>query len=142
MVIEKSVRINAPREKVWETFIDASGWSGWQDAVRNVRCHDGKLCLGGGFSFSVRPFILPVKVEAHVDEFVPGMKIAWSGGGFGVRAKHVFTFRDVGDATEVISRETFMGPPIVLRLAGVFLKRLSALSQSLLDDLKRKSEGV
>jgi len=140
MVIEKSVRIEAPRDKVWETFVNASGWSDWQGAVKNVQCHEGRLCLGGGFSFTVKPFAFPVTVRAHVDELVPGMKIVWSGGRYGVRAKHVFTFRDVGETTEVVSRETFMGHPLVLKLAGMFLKRLSALSQELLDDLKHKSE--
>jgi len=140
MVIEKSVKINAERGKVWDTFLNASGWVDWQDAVSNVRCMEGKLCLGGSFSFSIKPFVLPIRVDAHVDELVPGEKIVWSGGRLGIRAKHVFTFRETAGGTEVVSRETFMGSPFALRLAGMFIKRISAISMELLKDLKDISE--
>lgn len=141
MIIEKSVLIHAPLEKVWNTFTDLTCWKDWCSVMDNVSSHTEQLTEGRQFKFCIRPFNLPVNIEPHVEEMLFQKRIVWSGKKNGVLARHEFTFQKQHDGILLISRETFSG--IVLQFSRFLFprKKLQKLTLSMLNDLKKAAES-
>ena len=79
MVIEESILIASPIEKVWNIFTDLACWSKWNTVMEEVSSESLHSREGGSFRFCIRPFVIPVYLEPVIEEVVPGKKIAWRG---------------------------------------------------------------
>jgi hypothetical protein len=113
---QASISIRAHPDAIWEILTDASGYTTWNTTVDKV---EGRIAPGETVTVhsklsSGRAF--PVKVT----EFVPGRRMAWTGGmPLGLfRGERTFTLTPRGDGTvEFQMREVFGGllSPLIAR---------------------------
>jgi len=142
MIVSASVIINADVNKVWETFTDLTCWKSWNTVITDVSDETpNALAEGGQFNFCIRPFTVPFRLEAKVEEVVRARKIVWSARKFGVFARHEFLFEDLADGTRVTSIETFAGFRLALACFRLGKNRLGSLTSQMLDELKKVSEN-
>ena len=141
MVIEETITINAPLSKVWHLFLDLTCWADWNSILGDVMSAETCLIEGGKFSCCIRPYAFPIYFQPKVVEVIPEKKIVWTGRKYGVSSLHEFFFEETPEGSLIRSREIFSGLPIIL---GGFLfpkQKLTGLTISFLDDLKRASEA-
>jgi hypothetical protein len=140
MIIKESVKIHAPKEKVWQTFNDLTRWTEWNTVMSDVVCDDKCLVNGKEIRCCFRPFLFPVKVNIRVHEIVPFSRVVWSAQKKGLFAFHEFFFQDGEKGIIVTSKETFSG---LLTSGGGFLlpvKKMQELTKKFLKDLKKAAE--
>jgi uncharacterized protein YndB with AHSA1/START domain len=143
MIIKASVLINADIDKVWAIFTDLTSWERWNTVLENVSVDMPKeLAVGGKLNFCVRPFTVPVRLEAEVEEVLPGKRIVWVARKFGVLAKHEFLFEESADGVKVTSIEKFTGFKLAVAGFGLSKGRLRGLTATLLAELKNASENT
>jgi uncharacterized protein YndB with AHSA1/START domain len=140
VVIEETVVIHADVEKVWDTFTDLSYWKNWNTALEDVKPSTGKISEGRHLSCRMRPFAFPLHFDPVIREVVRPERVVWSGGKYGIRARHEFIFKKTDGDTTVTSRETFRGLPVIFQ--GLFFPagRIRELTVIMLRDLKRAAE--
>jgi hypothetical protein len=140
MVIQEVISINAPMEKVWNTFTDLTCWMRWNTVIRDVRSEGRCLANGEGLKCSFRPFLFPVKVNIRIEEIIPFERIVWSARKKGLYAWHEFIFLQENTRVHVTSRETFTG--LLSTASGAFLprRRMQALTVRFLKDLRKAAE--
>jgi len=151
MVVEESVIIHAPVDKVWKLFTDFSCWREWSATLTDVSVLEGAGCEGGKgpaalhegkrFSFCVRPFSFPVNVTPMIEEVVPEKYIVWSGTRFGIFARHEFLFDKVRQGVKATSRETFGGPAMAAWRFVFPEKAIREISRRILEELKEAAES-
>ncbi len=141
MVIEESVLITAPLEKVWDTFTDLTCWKEWSTVLTNVSAESERLTEGKRFKFCIRPFDIPVHLEPVVEEIIPKKRIVWTGSKHGISARHEFIFQKKDGKVLLLSRETFSG--IVIKpLKFLFPKRkIREISILMLKEVKAAAEN-
>jgi hypothetical protein len=140
MVIEESITIVAPLDRVWKTFTDITCWPAWNTVMKDVRSDSASLEKGADFRFCLRPFMFPVYVEPFIEEVIPNRLVVWSGSKFGIFARHEFIFEESEKNVTVISRESFKGITMD-NMSFIFPEKiLKELTISLLRDLKQASE--
>jgi hypothetical protein len=142
MVIEESILVSADPDKVWKIFTDLTCWAGWNTVTTRAACRTGRLEEGIRFTFSIRPFSVPITVKPKIVEIVPGEKVVWSGSKFGIFSRHEFLFQQVANGVLVTSRETFRGVPILLARRTFPKKTIRQLTIEMLQDLKKAAEAV
>jgi Polyketide cyclase / dehydrase and lipid transport len=140
MVIDESILVDAPLERVWDVFTNLSAWREWNTVVRNISPSDTAMREGARFRCSVSPFVLPVFFEVLIEEVVVKERIAWTASQFGVYAWHEFIFREVREGVLVGSKECLQGPTVTLMGVGFPDWKLRELTRSLLVDLKKAAE--
>ena len=140
MIIEEAIAIHAPIEKVWNTFTDLTCWMQWNTVIRNVRSEERCLSNGKEVKCCLHPYIFPIKVRLRVEELIPFELITWSAKKKGLYARHEFIFEKRGSSVLVTSRETFTG--LLSKASGAFLpkRKMQALTQRFLKDLRKASE--
>ncbi len=140
MVIEESIVILSPLDKVWNTFTDLACWPQWNTVLEDVSSDSQNIEEGSRVRFCIRPFVIPVSVEPVIEEVIPAKKITWRGEKFGIIAVHEYIFVETEPGVTVISRETFSGS--LLALSGILLSygRLKELTMKVLTDLKEMAE--
>jgi hypothetical protein len=141
LVIEESVQINADVRTAWKTFTDFTCWSGWCTSVSDM---DALRCAtprpGARLSFRIRPFSIPLTITPRIDEVVEFQQIVWSGGKWGVRARHEFLFSESGGGSLLTSREVF-GGWLIKSFGFLFpLGRLHGITMKMLNELRREAE--
>jgi hypothetical protein len=142
MVIEESIVIHAPIDKVWETFTDVSCWKNWTSVLENVpNSGNERLSARKKFTWCIRPFVFPVYFEPVVEEVVPHERVVWSAKKYGIAARHEFTFQKEGNGVRLTSREEFSGPPLVFSAVLFSRWKLTELTRSFLRDIKQAAEG-
>ncbi len=141
LVIQESIEIIAPLEKVWENFIDLTCWDQWNTVMQNLLANEQKLTRGKKLFCSFRPFFFPIRVKISVEEIVPYERVVWSAKKKGLSAYHEFDFRSNGTAVIVTSSETFTG--VLARGEGILLpkRKMKSLTRDFLRDLKRAAEA-
>ncbi len=141
MIIEESIVIHAPMDKVWETFTNLTCWREWNTVMENICTGEKCLSRGGEISCSFRPVIFPVKATIKIEEVNPYEYIVWSAQKKGFFARNVFTFQNNEKGVIVTSRETFNG--FVVKVFGLLVpkKRMRTLIQTFLKDLKTAAEN-
>jgi len=99
MHVEKSVRIAAPAERVWQALIDVERWPDWTASMRRITRLDRGEFTVGSRARVLQPKLRPAIFE--VTEATPGESFVWRTRQVGTEmlAGHYLT-RD-GDATEV-----------------------------------------
>jgi len=141
MIIEETINITASLERVWEVFMNLTCWADWNTILTDVTSAETCLIEGGKFSCCIRPYAFSVYFQPKVVEVIPKKKIVWTGRKYGVSSLHEFFFEETPEGSLIRSREIFSGLPIIL---GGFLfpkQKLTGLTISFLDDLKRASEA-
>jgi uncharacterized protein YndB with AHSA1/START domain len=140
MVIEESVHIDAPLDKVWKTFTDLACWQNWNSVMKDVSSGSPSIEKGGAFKFCLRPFIFPVNVEPFVEEVIPNKRVVWIGSKFGIFARHEFFFEESGGEATVRSRESFRSMAVD-SMTLIFPERvIREMTRKLLMDLKKAAE--
>jgi hypothetical protein len=140
MVIEESVLIHAPLEKVWETFTDLARYRAWNTVMENPAFDVPQMRQGMGFRCSLRPFVFPVSIEPFVEELIPLKKIVMTGSKFCITARHEFLFEKSEEGVSVTSRESFGGITFVVFGFAFPGWRIRELTMDLLRDLKEEAE--
>ncbi|MBA4374254.1 MAG: hypothetical protein C0402_15495 [Thermodesulfovibrio sp.] len=140
MVIEESIVIASPLDKVWNIFTDLTCWSKWNTVLEDASSDSLRIAEGSKVRFCIRPFVIPVSVEPVIEEVVPGKKITWRGEKFGITARHEYIFGETEQGVTVVSRETFSGG--LMALSGILFSygRLKELTLKVLTDLKEMAE--
>jgi len=143
ILIEAAVKINAPIEKVWRTFTDLTCWAGWCSVIYDVSCSiTPAIEQGRSFDFSIRPFVIPLRVRPEISEVIENKKVVWRGRKFTMRIVHEFLFEEKDGAVVVTSLESMKGP--IVSIFGFMLphKRLTSITEKMLNELKRATEGL
>lgn len=142
MMIKETILINAPMEKVWDTFTDLTCWTNWNTVLQNV--NSAAECLTGGNDIKCcfRPFWFPINVRIRIEEIRKYDRVVWTAQKKGLFAFHEFFFQTEELAILVTSKETFTG---LLASASGFLLPVGimrSLTKTFLSDLKKASEKV
>jgi uncharacterized membrane protein len=121
MKFEKSVRIAASPERVWEIYFDVERWPEWTESISTVeRLEPGPLTIGS--RARIKQPKLPEALW-EVTELVEGEYFEWVATGPGLRttAGH----RVVADGDDAIATATVVQAGPVGRLIGLVTKRLT-----------------
>lgn len=144
MEIRETILIRAAVSTVWQVFTDIENWETWNTVCRACRLEEGSaLEQGACISFSLSPLIFPLRIASVVEERRENETIVWSGGKWGIHARHAFFFRkaEEGRWTELESIEVFSGPLLwAARLTGMH-RRLHRLTLQLLEAVREESEA-
>ncbi len=140
MKIEHSVFIEADMDTVWNIFTDLTCWKEWSSVLGESSSEEDRLTEGKRFNFCIRPFAFPVHVEPVVEEVVPGERIIWAGGKYGIHARHEFIFRKSDTMVQVVSREFFTTRGFKKLLFHLPKRKLHTLSIRMLNELKEAAE--
>lgn len=140
MLIEHSVAIYADINTLWNIFTDMTCWKDWSTVLGDVSSEEKRLKEGKAFTFCIRPFAVPIHIKPEVEEVVPGKRIVWSGGKFGIHARHEFIFQEEKDYVILTSKEIFHSSPLKRLFFHFPRKRLHQLSVMLLKELKEAAE--
>src|SRR5688572_11083066 len=84
MLIERSIDIAAPPEKVWEIMSDVRRWSEWTDSINYVESLDGEGPLQVGRRYKIFQPKLPPAVW-KVSALEPGRYFEWQSNGPGMK---------------------------------------------------------
>jgi hypothetical protein len=108
--VQTSLIINAPRRRVWETFLDKSRWAAYSD----LQDLDPSLPIAEGRTFRFRLNLLgfiPVPFTVRVTRRAEAEELRWVGKGPGARGEHYFRFSDAGkNQTRLVHGEEWSGP--------------------------------
>lgn len=142
MTIEESVEINAPLAVVWRVFSSMEDWESWNPVCENCCIISGdSMAKDTCFTFSMRPYYLPIKVMPTITKCEPGKEVIWEGRRFGIRAVHRFIFEESKASVRLISSETFSGPLLWLSKLIFIPKRLHRLTEQLMASIKKQAEA-
>lgn len=141
MVIDEEIEIRAPLAVVWRIFSQMEAWDQWNTACRECCLLEGEsMDTGACFSFKIKPWVLPLRVEPRIVECVPAERVTWEGGRLGVQASHTWQFREQNATVILHSVERFSGPLLVVgRLLGI-PQKLHRLTREFLETLKHAAE--
>ena len=140
MVIEESVTVRAPLEKIWEVFVSFACWADWNRVLTDIRSpHD---CLTGGQEFGccMRPYLFPVYFSPKVTHVEPKRRIVWTASKYGISSEHEFFFNETSEGVVISSREVFSGFPLVFGAGLVIRRKVTQLTVSFLEGLRRAAE--
>lgn len=142
MVIDEEIEIRAPIEVVWRIFSQMESWDQWNTACRECCVLEGEpMRTGTCFSFKIKPWLLPMRVQPRIVECEPAKTVTWEGGRLGVQASHTWQFREQNGWVILRSVERFRGPLLLVsRLVGI-PQKLHRLTREFLETLKQASEN-
>ena len=142
MLIREEIEIAAPMSVVWAVFSALEEYDDWNTACQDCNLIEGEeMGTGTCFSFVVRPFTLPIKVEPRITKCEPGQEVVWEGERFGIHAVHTWKFRELNGRVSLISHEEFSGPLIWLARIILVPRRLHSLTRQLLTSVKQEAEA-
>jgi hypothetical protein len=143
MVIEESIEIYAPLTQVWQVFSALSDWQALEYRLPGLLyAFEGQeMALGTCFSFTLRPYYLPIKITPQITKCEAGREVVWEGKRLGIHAVHRFDFREVGDRVVVTSTEQFGGPLFFFSRLLFVPQKLHQMTKKLLADIKQAAEA-
>ncbi len=72
MIIAEKIVIHAPLSRVWQVFSNLSAWGQWNSVCQDCCLVSGEaMAAGTCFSFKLRPYYLPIKIDLHVTTLRP-----------------------------------------------------------------------
>ena len=96
---EKSIRVNAPAEKVYQFWRNFENFPQFMEHVEEVRATRGNDRMS---HWKIKgPFGKTVEFDSEMTKDEPGKEIGWNSRGGEMETSGVVTFTDVGNATEV-----------------------------------------
>jgi hypothetical protein len=142
MVIEESIEIFAPLTVVWRVFSTLADWEAWNTVCQDCCLLSGQeMAPGTCFSFTLRPYYLPIKITPQITKCEAGREVVWEGKRLGIHAVHRFDFREVGDRVVVTSTEQFGGPLFFFSRLLFVPQKLHQMTKKLLADIKQAAEA-
>lgn len=140
LVVEESIEIAAPPEKVWKVFTAEEKWPQWNPVIKSARHVNGKhWTMGWQFEFVIKnPPLPPLKVSPIVLEVsVPNM-VRWVGAAPGLCGMHWFLFESSETGTRATSYEEFSG--MLTPLLRLFRRSTARTMRRWLQALKEECE--
>ena len=114
-VLDTSIDIDAPPQRVWEVLLDFPAWKDWNPFIPSVT---GTLEIGARLRLTVTPpGIKPMEFKPYVFALRPGEEILWGGSFLWVfyRGDHAIFLEPLpGGGTHFRQRERFRGPMVLL----------------------------
>jgi hypothetical protein len=142
VIIREDIHIRAPLETVWKTFSCLEDWESWNTVCRTCSIDEGEeLARDTCFSFTVRPYSLPIRISPVVTICDPGRKVVWAGSRLGISAEHTWVFEETETGVRLISTEEFHGALLWVSRLLFIPSRLHRLTVQLLQQIKSRAEG-
>ncbi len=143
-LLEDSIEISAPVERVWELVADVTRYAEWSPQVASTRLRSGWDEVGAGAQFTNlnRDGELEWKTRAEVVRFVPGQEIA-----FRVEENWVvwsFALSPTGVGTRLTQRREAPDgiSELSLELTEAAMGGQDAFTASLRDGMRRTLEAI
>jgi len=140
MIMEESVLIHAPLEKVWDVFVSFSCWADWNRVLTDIRSQSASLTDGQGFSCSIGPYLFPISISPVVTSVEPRRKIVWTASMYGISSVHEFFFDETSEGVVIVSRERFTGIPLLFGFGRFMSDKIRQMTVSFLDGLRMAAE--
>ena len=142
LLVDESVEIAAPPEKVWKVFTEDQNWPHWNPVVRRVRHLSGaRWRLGWEFELVVKNAPLPPwKSRPVVLEVNVPVLVRWFSVTPGLSVMHWFLFENCETGTRATSYQEFTG--ILVPLLRLFHGSTSQVIRRWLQALKEQCETV
>jgi hypothetical protein len=110
--VHNQIFINAPAKVIWSNLVNAKDWPSWYSNSADVQITNAdEDRLGPKSQFNWKTFGFPIR--SRVNEFVPGIRLAWFGDGTGIHAYHTWLIIEQSNGCEVVTEETQNGPAAV-----------------------------
>ncbi|CAN5788305.1 hypothetical protein BH23ACT1_BH23ACT1_07120 [soil metagenome] len=97
--------IQAGAEVVWDTLTDIGSWPRWMPGVKAVTV-EGPPAVGTVFTWKAGPST----ITSEILESDRPRSVGWKGRTIGIHALHVWRLEQDGDATMVVTEESWSGP--------------------------------
>ena len=128
--------IDAPRELVWDVQADLERWPAWNPDVTEVRLLVSRE-PEPGMEFTWKAG--GVKIRSRFQDLERPRRLSWTGRTLGIRAAHVWEFKEQDGGTLVTTRESFTG--ILARLlSGPMRRMLESSLEKGVEALRRECE--
>ncbi|WP_373501780.1 SRPBCC family protein [Desulfococcus sp.] len=142
MIIEESIEIHAPLATVWRVFSRMEDWESWNTVCENCCLIEGdEMAAGTCFTFTLRPYRIPLKIAPRIVKCEPGKEVVWAGSRLGVHAEHRFTFEERGGRVVLTSVESFRGLMLWISRLVFVPAKLHRLTRKLLLAIKSQAES-
>lgn len=142
MIIKEAIEINAPLPVVWRVFSMMEEWSEWNTVCEECCLLEGdEMSEGTCFSFTLRPWRIPLKVAPKIIKCEPGREVIWAGGRLGVSAEHSFIFEERDGVVVLTSIEKFRGVMFWVSWLALIPRKLHRLTRKLMRAIKERSEA-
>ena len=127
--------VNAPLSSVWAVHTDIRAWPEWNSEITFVDL-SGPLLPGTQFRWKSGG----VWITSVLQVVEPEQQIVWTGRApLGIRAIHTWTFEPQGEATRVLTEESFEG--LLVRIFKSLMRQMLARSlEKGITALKMESE--
>lgn len=140
-VLDASIEIDAPAERVWDVLADTRRYPEWNPFVTGIA---GELREGAPIKFTVRaPGRAPVTFSARVTRLVPGRELRWRGRWFApglFDGDHALTVEALGEGrSRFRTREEVTG--LLLPLLGTAMRQTQAGFEELCRAVKARAES-
>ena len=134
LVVDDSIAVAAPPERIWRLLEDPATWATWWPACHEARTADRRpLHDGSRFELTLRPSWMTLHLHGQVGAATPARYLHWEARTLGLVARHAFYLDRRPDGTQLRQQVTLAGPgAFVLRALG----QATAWTQMLRDNLK------
>lgn len=135
VVSSAEIIIDAPIEKVWNILTNFKDWPKWNKNVTKMNIND-EVRVGTTFEWTAGGS----KIVSVIEEIDEPNRIVWTGKTFGIKAMHIWEFKNLNGKTNVFTQESFDGM-IAKIFKGIISKMLKKSLQQGLFDLKHEAES-
>ncbi|WP_018621564.1 SRPBCC family protein [Spirosoma luteum] len=133
---DKTTRIAAPPERVWQAMSQIDQWAGWQPDISKAKLN-GPLQAGSTFDWNTSG----MAIHSTLHTVTPPEALGWSGEAFGAFAVHNWHFNPLTDGTTEVRVEESMEGWLVSVLGSVLQKNLDEATDRWLEALKKVAEA-
>ncbi|GBC63647.1 hypothetical protein DENIS_4645 [Desulfonema ishimotonii] len=142
MMIREDIEIHAPLSRVWQVFSAMEDWERWNTVCQDCCLVEGEeMAADTCFSFTLRPYRIPLKITPRIVECDPGREVVWAGSRLGVHAEHRFIFKDAGEIVTLTSIEEFRGVMFQISRLIFVPQKLHRLTRQLMRAIKTQAES-
>ncbi|WP_406177263.1 SRPBCC family protein [Streptomyces sp. NBC_00996] len=134
VVADRTIRIAAPLEQVWQLHTRIGSWPVWQSAITEARLN-GPIAPGTTFHWVTAG----LSIDSAVYAVNAPHRILWGGLAHGITGVHEWTFTEDGDGVAVRTRESWAGAPVDAD-PDTLAAALDASLSTWLDALKKAAE--
>ena len=146
LVVEESVEIAAPPEKVWKIFTEEQNWPKWNPVTKRASHLSGsRWRLGWQFELVLRNRPFPsLKVRPIVLEVNVPLLVRWFEAVPGFSAMHWFLFEKTETGTRVTSYEEFTGTltPLLRLFSGLIFRMVRLWLQALKQECEKTAPSA